>query len=255
MGSGGRSAGWAASAPGLRANGAVSGGGQTSVALRDRAPLVFRRLELSSPNEEPGLQLWVAETETTQAQWQALQGEDLKSLTGFWQQPAEVLSWCEALTAANAISAIEGLDAAYIFEGDCSRGGRVRWDRRASGYRLLTEDEWEQLASASDVASQAVSTESNSRGVGVVYNGTAATAQGLMGLGNNAAEWVWGRGTAGRRQEVHQQGELRAVARACVSSGEQLCRLASDGDDAWPGVGFRLARSAEEPRGWWGRRR
>jgi hypothetical protein len=250
MGSGGRSAGWAAAAPGLRANGAVSGGGQTSVALRDRAPLIFRRLELGSPDATQEQQLWVAETETTQAQWQVLQGEDLKSLTGFWQQPAEVLSWCEALTAANALSAVEGLEPAYSFEGDCGQDGRVRWDRRASGFRLLTEDEWEQLASASDVVSLKVSTETNSRGVGVVYNGTSATAQGLMGLGNNAAEWVWGRGPAGRRHEEHHQGELRAVARACVSSGEQLCRLASDGDDAWPGIGFRLARSAEEPRSW-----
>ncbi len=75
--------------------------------------------------------------ETTQADWEALMGENPSTFTGE-SLPVENISWLDAVRYANAKSAAAGLTPAYAIDGES-----VTWDRAADGYRLPTEAEWE----------------------------------------------------------------------------------------------------------------
>lgn len=61
--------------------------------------------------------------------------------------PALFLSWSEAVVFCNWLSARQGLEPAYVIEGrlDPATRGSIRalWRRGVSGYRLVTEAEWE----------------------------------------------------------------------------------------------------------------
>ncbi|MBM3270725.1 MAG: SUMF1/EgtB/PvdO family nonheme iron enzyme, partial [Candidatus Sericytochromatia bacterium] len=57
-------------------------------------------------------------TEVTQAQWQALMGNNPSGFTGA-TRPVEQVSWWDAVAYANALSAKEGLSPAYSLKG-CS---------------------------------------------------------------------------------------------------------------------------------------
>ena len=96
---------------------------------------------------------WVSETEFTQAQLARWMDEerlhriqrrcdtfDNLSLVGN-RFAAVCIRWWDAVRLANAVSRHVGLEPAYIIDR-----GRVEWDTSATGYRLLTEAEWEYAA-------------------------------------------------------------------------------------------------------------
>jgi len=73
-------------------------------------------------------------------QWKRTNGADWRN-PYFLQEdnhPVTCVTWKDALRYCNWLSRNEGLQPAYEISG-----GRVTWDRSASGYHLPTEREWE----------------------------------------------------------------------------------------------------------------
>ena len=56
------------------------------------------------------------------------------------KKPVETVSWNDAVTFCNLLSAKEGLVSCYNLSGDA---GEISFDPHADGYRLPTEAEWE----------------------------------------------------------------------------------------------------------------
>ena len=78
--------------------------------------------------------------EVTQGDYEALTGENPSAHKGK-RLPVENVGWLDAVRYCNALSQKRGLAPAYAIDGEA-----VTWDRRADGYRLLTEAEWEYAA-------------------------------------------------------------------------------------------------------------
>lgn len=200
--------------------------------------------------------------EVTQAQWNVVMGMDLGSISGHWDHPAEALSWCDAIRFANKLSALEGFRPAYRIDGRCENGGLVRWDTQADGFRLLSEQEWLGLAQSSRPGappSADPAGRENNRGLGPVSHGGDQRDHGLVGVADNAREWVWG-GHAGEPAvptERYQTGVGdRAVVQGCGPFGgveptteSPWCRAVLAPAHVPLGAGVRLARGRTPRQG------
>lgn len=80
---------------------------------------------------------YISAYEVTQAEYQAVMGENPSNFSG-GNLPVENVTWYDAAAYCNARSEQEGLTPAYTIDGKT-----VSWDRSADGYRLPTETEWE----------------------------------------------------------------------------------------------------------------
>jgi formylglycine-generating enzyme required for sulfatase activity len=130
-------------------------------------PLEPGSFEMGSPADEPGRLsdetlhsvtlthgFWMQSTPVTQAQWQALMGNNPSWFVGEGHRPVEQVSWYDALAFANALSRAVGLYPAYDL-GTCTGvpGTKTFSCLQVSlptdtpyatgGFRLPTEAEWE----------------------------------------------------------------------------------------------------------------
>jgi formylglycine-generating enzyme required for sulfatase activity len=213
----------------------------------------------------------LARSELTQREYAALMGNNPSENQGD-ALPVENVTWFDAVRYMNARSAREALEPAYAIDGET-----VAWNRRANGYRLPTEAEWEYAARAGTATpfhtgNTITDRQANlynhygydndssgritggSRGSTVPVKSFGANAWGLFDMHGNVAEWCWDwygeYGTAGQTDpagpatgtyRVHRGGGWNDFPKHVRSA----YRGAAPPGNRVFNIGIRLARNAK----------
>jgi formylglycine-generating enzyme required for sulfatase activity len=200
---------------------------------------------------------YMGKFEVTQKEYEELMGKNPSGFPGE-KHPVESLSWFDAVAYCNALSQKEGLTPAYTV-----RGRTVTWNRRANGYRLPTEAEWE-FACRTGHAGGSVSNKANVNTKATTAAGSfEANAWGLYDMIGNVWEWCWDwYGEYPAEAQANPEGPAEGPGRVVRGGGYynegELLRPARRGYDPptrmVDNLGFRLVRPAAQQQQQQGRR-
>lgn len=204
--------------------------------------------------------------EVSQEEFFSLMGTNPSEFKGK-DLPVENVTWYEAILFCNARSESEGLQKVYQIEGN-----KIIWDKKANGYRLPTEAEWEYacrggsnsafnfgLFPTSEMANYYATYSYKDEPSGVYRKKTMPidsfkpNSLGLFNMHGNVAEWCWDiYGSYDDKKILDPDGSAEGKLRLCRGGGwndfgkhlRSAFRSAADPKSRMYNRGFRIVRNS-----------